>query len=250
MRCHLGATIQGKEQISAIPWEWSETCCSIWHNCQDEYRGDPLSDIAVPGEILCQNDKHLMKAFGCRPNRCSKHGKIVKRFIRTKDWKKKLKLKFNRKRHCFIRMITISQSGVKHHPVDELDNVIQEYRKDIVSNFNLLRKRQIWKKSVDGGMWFFENTLDVQNNGLVKVNPHLHIVLLCNKQLPVKKLNEYVAGVNGINLGRIFVSVPRHPNGQLKKCDTKDAINYCINYVKKDTQIDGRNRGTFGTMFN
>ncbi len=247
---HLGATIQVKDWIMTPSWEWSESCCSIWHNCYVNYTSDGHNDALPNSPTQCQNDKHLMKAFGCRPNRCSKHGKIVKRFIRTKDWKKKLKLKFNRRRHCFIRMITISRGGIKHHPIEDLDDVIQEYRKDIVANFNLLRKRQIWKKSVDGGMWFFENTLDLQDNGLIKVNPHLHIILLCSKQLPVTKLNEYLAGVNGIDLGRIWVSTPRHPNGQIKKGDVKDAINYCVNYIKLDQQIDGRNRGTFGTVYN
>jgi hypothetical protein len=246
---HLGATVRDKEQSSPHLWEWEEHCCSIWHNCYENYTSDGHSDVIPNGPAQCQNNKHLMKEFGCKPNRCSVHGKIVKQWRRSKDWKKKLKLKFIRKRHVFIRMITIGRPGIKHHDIEKLDEVIREYRTDMIANFNTLRKRSIWKNSVDGGMWFFENTIDILDNGKVKVNPHLHIVLLCSKMLPVKKLNNYIAGMNGIDLGRINVSVPRHPNGQLKKCSTKDAINYCINYVKKDTQIDGRNRGTFGTVY-
>jgi plasmid rolling circle replication initiator protein Rep len=99
-------------------------------------------------------------------------------------------------------------------------------------------------------MWFFEATIDLQDNGMVKINPHLHIVLLCSQMLPVKDMNNYLSGTNKINLGRINVSVPRWPNGQIKVCKPKDAINYCINYMKTDQQADGRNRGTFGTMYN
>ena len=247
---HLGATIQDTDRTSSIPWEWDESCCSIWHNCHKDWIGDSLSDLAIPGDTQCQNDKHLMKAFGCRPNRCSKHGKIVKRFIRSKDWKKKLNKKFNRRRHHHVRMITIGQPGIKHHDQEHLEEVIADYHKDVIANFNTLRKRSIWKKSVDGGMWFFENTIDLQDSGKVKVNPHLHIALLCSEKLPVKEMNNYLAGVNKINLGRIWVSTPRNANGTIKKASTEDAINYCVNYIKLDQQIDGRNRGTFGTVYN
>jgi hypothetical protein len=247
---HLGATIQDNDRTPSIPWEWSESCCSIWHNCHEDWIGDGLTDLAISGPTQCQNDKHLMKAFGCRPNRCSKHGKIVKRFIRSKDWKKKLKLKFNRRRHLFVRLVTVGRPGIKHHDIDELEEIIAEYRKDIIANFNTLRKRAIWKNSVDGGMWFFENTIDIQDNGKVKVNPHLHIALLCSEKLPVQEINNYLAGVNGINLGRMWVSTPRNANGTIKKASIDDAVNYCINYIKLDQQIDGRNRGTFGTVYN
>ncbi len=246
---HLGATIQVNDKTSSIPWEWDESCCSIWHNCYENYTSDGHSDCLPNGPTQCQNDKHLMKAFGCKPNRCSSHGKTVKRFIRSKDWKKKLRKKFNKRRHHHVRMITIGQPGIKHHNPEELEDVIKDYRKDVITNFNALRRRSIWKNSVDGGMWFFENTIDIQENGKVKVNPHLHVALLCSEELPVKDLNEYLAGVNGINLGRIWVSTPRNSNGTIKKASTKDAINYCVNYIKLDQQIDGRNRGTFGTVY-
>jgi hypothetical protein len=247
---HLGATVQGKETISPELWEWNEKCCSIWHNCFENYTSDGHTDNLPNGPTQCQNNKHLMKAFGCKPNRCSDHGKTVKTFIRTKDWKKKLKLKFNRRRHCFIRMITIGRPGVKLHQADDIEEIISSYRNSMIIEFHKFRKRSIWKNSVDGGMWFFEATINLQDNGMVKINPHLHIVLLCSKMLPVKDMNDYLAGTNKINLGKIHVSVPRWPNGQIKICKPTDAINYCINYMKTDQQIDGRNRGTFGSMYN
>ncbi len=246
---HLGATIQDKEQSSSHLWEWEEHCCSIWHNCYEHLWGKPEAAHEHENITQCQNNKHLMKAFGCKPNRCPVHGKTVKQWIRSKHWKNLLQKKFIRARHLFIRMITLSQPGIKHHELEDLDDTIKQYRSNMLAEFREFRKRSIWSNSVDGGMWFFECEINLLENGLVKLNPHLHVVLLCNKKLPVEDINKYIAGMNGINLGRVWVSIPRNSNGSLKKCTTEDAINYCINYVKKESQVDGRNRGTFGTMF-
>lgn len=145
-------------------------------------------------------------------------------------------------------MVTLGIPGKKFHDVKDIDILIAEYRKFIVGEFHRLRERKIWKESVDGGMWFFEVVINLEEGG-VKLHPHLHMVLLCSKMLPIVDLNEYVAGPNGIALGRFHVSTPRNPNGTIKKAKPADAINYCMSYLKKEEQLDGRNRQTFGTMY-
>ena len=249
----IGATIQDNEQSLLWPFQWHPECCKIHHECNMDFVGggthEGIEYHYGMGTIKCENNKHLMKAFGCRPNRCLPHGKEVKTFIRTKKWKLKLKKKFKKNRHLFVRMLTLGLPGIKHHPLEDLDQVISEYRKYIVGEFHTLRERQIWKDVVDGGMWFFEVTIDIQPDGMVKVNPHLHMPILCNKKLPIKELNQYLADPNGINLGRAYVSVPKDKEGKFKKHEAQDAINYCMSYLKKDEQLNGRNRQTFGCLF-
>ena len=81
--------------------------------------------------------------------------------------------------------------------MDKLEVSIAKYRSELTSNFHRLRERRIWKSHVDGGMWFFEVTVDVVDDEHVKLNPHLHIILLCSKKFPVSKINRYLNSSTG-----------------------------------------------------
>ena len=173
-----------------------------------------------------------------------------KSWLLSKSYQKKLRKKFNKRRHHHIRMATVGKPGTKIVDSNKLESAIISYRQEIVYELYKLRKKKIWKEHVDGGLWFFEYTIDLQGEGKVKVNPHLHLVLLCPKMFPVKQINEYVECLSGIGLGRFHISTPRHADGRLKKSSASDAINYCLSYLKKDNQLDGKNRSAFGNMFN
>lgn len=208
-------------------------------------------DILVPNHdapVRCRCDRTLMQAYRCIPNRCRSCSRDLKRWLRSKTWKKKLTARFSRRRHHHIRMATVGMPGTKIVPAKLLDKTIDEYRSKIIQEFNKLRKRSIWSEHVDGGIWFFEATIDILPDEEVKVNPHLHMVLLCPKMFPVNKVNEYILPLSGIQLGRFWISTPRNQDGTIKKCTPADSINYCMSYLKKDTQLDGRNRQTFGNM--
>jgi hypothetical protein len=151
-------------------------------------------------------------------------------------------------------MLTLGLPGKKTFPADEIEERAEEFRNKLVENFKKLRARSIWKDCIDGGMWFYEYTLDIVKGG-VKINPHLHMVILANKMVPIKEMNDYIersgfySDTEGIQLGRIHVSSSRDKQGRIKKTSARDAINYCCNYLKKDTQSNGRNRQTFGNQF-
>ncbi len=151
-------------------------------------------------------------------------------------------------------MLTLGLPGQKIFHPDEIEKQAVEFRKTLTENFKKLRARNIWKDCVDGGMWFYEYTLDIVEGG-VKINPHLHMVVLASKMVPITDMNDYIerSGFNsetkGIQLGRIHVSTTRDKRGRIKKTSASDAINYCCNYLKKDTQSNGKNRHTFGNQF-
>ncbi len=247
----LGANVQGKEN----PFGFFCTKCTIYHKCKPLIAGDTHHDAYIhhAAPALCKT-KELAQGYGCRPNRCSDCAKDVKSWIRTEEWKKKLKESFSLRRHRFIRMLTLGLPGQKIFQEDEIEKQTLEFRNTLVENFKKLRARNIWKDCVDGGMWFYEYTLDIVEGG-VKINPHLHMVVLASKMVPIADMNDYIerSGFNnetkGIQLGRIHVSTTRDKKGRIKKTSPSDAINYCVNYLKKDTQSNGKNRHTFGNQF-
>lgn len=247
----LGANIQGKG------WTFGFTCseCTIFHKCQPMVAAS--NDIGVGYDSTAPYGcvtKELARGYRCRPNRCKSCARECKSWIRTQDWKKKLKESFSFRRHRFIRMLTLGLPGQKIFPAREVDVQAELFRLQLVSNFKKLRDRTIWKDCIDGGMWFFEYTLDIVKGG-VKINPHLHMVVLASKMIPISEINNYIAvsgfksDQKGIQLGRVHVSTTRDKRGRIKKTSHSDAINYCCNYLKKDTQSDGRNKQTFGNQF-
>lgn len=247
----LGLTIQDNGKL----FEFSKKCCSIFHKCY-ELKQMMLSEDGLglrPSHVdklvaRCENHKTKMKWYGCVPNRCSKHNKRIKTFQRTKDLEHKLASKFEQRRHHHIRMATIGMPGQKVTELNKVEKSIVEWRTLIKEEFCKLRKRSIWKTHVDGGMYFFECTITPIGNGQVKINPHLHMVLLCPKKFPIVQMNNYLASLTGITLGRFHISTPRDKQGRIKKCRPIDAIGYCTSYMKEEQQLDGKNRQRFGNL--
>lgn len=249
---HLGPTIQDNDKIFAF----GEDCCLIHHACYEESNiigyGDGFGDYWTPHDALltrCKNHPTIMKWYGCRPNRCKEHDKERKAWLRTKKVKQKLNKKFKKHRHHHVRMVTLGLPGRKL-ATENIDQEISEYRKFIKEQFKLLRERKIWREHVDGGVYFFECTINIEEDGQMTINPHLHMVLLCPQKFGVSKMNNYVAGINGITLGRFWISTPRDKKGRIKKTTPDTAIHYCVSYAKKETQLDGKNRQSFGIMYN
>lgn len=250
---HLGPTIQDNDKIFAFGID----CCSIYHACYTDENiisyGDFNGDKWSPKDKLatrCENHPKIMKWYGCIPNRCKEHDKERKIWLNTKKMKEKLKAKFNKHRHHHVRMVTLGLPGKKISRSTELWTEISLYRDIIKKEFKKLRERKIWNKSVDGGIYFFECTETVHEDGQTTINPHLHMVLLCPQKFGVKAMNEYVSSINGINLGRFWISTPRDKKGRIKKTTPESAIHYCVSYMKNPNQIDGKNRQSFGNMYN
>ncbi len=256
---HMRANIQDNENAPAF------TCPKCWtyHRCfhVDETNGD------IQLEIQCKGNKEAMMIHRCIPNRCLPCARELKRWQRGKAYQKRLLLKFERERHHHIRMITFGWLGVRDVKITaigskkKVDNKlvcncpILRARAEMVSALRALRKKPFWTEHVDGGYWFFECPQEPIDDEQTHINPHMHLVVLCPKMFPYRQMNNYLEELRWKNsggatakLGNSFINHSRNKDGTIKKSKPKDAVNYCVNYVKKDNQFDGKNRGPFGIV--
>lgn len=178
-------------------------------------------------------------------------------------WKRKIYEAFDYDRHRFLKFGTVGLRGDKIFPIDSEDDHI-EFRERLTHAFRELRKDPLWKKCVDGGMWFFEMTerpIHHYNNWIhewgpvgkvyeiqpteKKVNPHLHILWFGPKKIPYEPLQELCAKHG---LGRFHFSRPTDRSGNDIMPGISNALGYVMSYLKKETQVSGRNRDTFGAL--
>lgn len=151
---------------------------------------------------------------------------------------------------------------------------LSQGRAHLISGFNNLRKSVFWKKHVDGGAWFYEYTTDASDQYVTidcldgpsdigtkpetitwtigdhtTVHPHLHCLILSPKKIPMPLLNQEL---RNRGLGDAWVTVPKDKNGNIiedDKMSINRALGYALKYLDKNIQIDGRNRGTFGSLY-
>lgn len=190
------------------------------------------------------------------PLRCKTCNIEMKRWQRRRAWADRFAEKFDFKRHRFYKFLTFGLPGDK--PWDDL----VDYRQQLVNNFNKVRRSSFWKKHVDGGMWFFEVTA---NSGIqdylevgdhphggcmdepeVKINPHFHCIILGPKKVPIGELGVLF---KKNNLGSPHFAAPRGGDGRYCHPTPENALRYLQGYLKKDSQTEGRNRQTFGNMW-
>jgi hypothetical protein len=138
--------------------------------------------LGTVGPLLgTENPEYLQQH--CRPNRCTRCDRHLKRWQRQANGIEQIKKQFKWSRHKFIKFGTIGMPGTKEFPVELADDQIKPYREEIVAKFKLLRRSKVWKDNVDGGKWFFEvttrtsleqeHTNDDPNSIIdVKLNPH------------------------------------------------------------------------------
>lgn len=150
---------------------------------------------------------------------------------------------------------TINEKKIKKLQKDDYK---LQLRNILKNRFKIMRKRsKFWKKYVDGGQWFFECPID--ENGIA--NPHLHVLLVGSKKIPVEELSEEFSKYK---LGEVtYFSSPKNKKGVIQKMTywrnrklvvNKSAVSRCLNYVsaymKKDEQADGKNNSWFGSLYN
>lgn len=253
---HLGANVQDKEEYDELGFfifrEFPFTCG------EEIYKfPTPTSQVAIYKGI-CANAKPDPSVGQEYPKRCVKCNNEKRRWERRRDWNKRIQKRFCERCHSFIKFVTVGLPGQKF-----FDPSIDR-RKELVTKFKRLRNTEFWKKYIDGGMWFYEETSSERLHGLqnqktldnssaffesnitLHINPHLHILLLSTKKIPYDQLQEEAAKVG---LGKFKFSSPRNKNGSYSKPSVKNALWYLLSYLKKDTQIDARCRGTFGCLY-
>ena len=225
------------------------------------------------------------------PIRCSKHNTELKTWQRSNKSKDKWERLFmkNFQRWKFVKMLTITTPPVLHWEtfednkqnylttdMEDLDaswvrkkfedktriitrESYQVKLRDILrSRFKYMRKRsKFWDKYVDGGEWFYECPID--ENGIA--NPHLHVLLVGPKLIPVHEMSEEFSKYG---LGEVtYFSSPKNSNGVIQKMTywrerklvvnksaVRRALNYVSAYMKKAEQADGKNNSWFGSLYN
>ena len=243
----IRANIQDNENAPAF------TCdkCEIYHRCFLVH--ESTGDLQL--EIQCNCNHETMRLYSCRPNRCLPCARELKRWQRGKAYQKRLLLKFKRERHHHIRMITFGWLGLRTINNKLIDKAIIGARTEMVRALRALRKKPFWTKHVDGGYWFFECPTEPIDDDHTHINPHMHLIVLCPKMFPYRQMNNHLDELRWKNsaggtakLGHCFINHSRNKDGTIKKSKPADAVNYCVNYVKKDNQFDGKNRGPFGIV--
>ncbi len=202
---------------------------------------------------VCQYIRGIGK-MSCYPIRCRECNTNYCKWKRIQVWKERLIARFDYNRHRYIRMLTIGRAGEKLYPEEILDDMIEHWRKDLTTRFAKLRRTKYWDEHVDGGIWFFETTvhphmteghhryyLGADADELVKhqVNPHLHVVLL-GRYLDQQKLQEELEN-QGLGLPWITARDGSSEN-------IHSALDYCMAYLNKTPNYQGRQRDTFGCM--
>ncbi|AXH79199.1 MAG: replication protein [Circular genetic element sp.] len=185
----------------------------------------------------------------CRPNRCTKCDRELKRWQREMNGIEQIKKQFNWERHKFLKFGTIGLAGSKEFPIDMAEDQIKPYREELVAKFKILRRKPIWKDCVDGGKWFFEVTTrthvtqkqldDGEYTVSVKLNPHLHILFMGPKKINYDQLQ---LACKKVGLGKF------HFSKSTSGTKFQNVLRYISGYLKKDNQFQGVNRGSFGFL--
>lgn len=190
------------------------------------------------------------------PERCKDCNNKKNQYVRMKEMKTKIKERYDITKHTAVGFLTVSLpggnfDGLRQCPPKIAVERIIEARKQLYSMWNKFWRN--WgRKNFAGAIRFFEWTEaphllqehlpdDMPNSEVVrKIHPHLHIMLIQDKHLDIKTIRTKLLNAG---FGNQIDMQWR------KKCTTFKSIDYCLSYTKKDLQIDGRNRQTYGCLY-
>lgn len=188
-----------------------------------------------------------------QPHRCSPCNTEFMSWKRSRKWEKRLLEVFDYKRHRYFKFLTFGLEGTK-----TIADLI-DYRAELCTRFNGVRRSKFWNEHVDGGMWFFEVTMktkhyqDTVDGGAfvddvaIHLNPHFHCLILGPKKIPIR--NDSLPSTEVLedifeNWGLGALNI----RGDHGRDGPRAAVGYITAYLKKDNQAKGRNRGTWGIV--
>lgn len=236
---------------------WSNTC-RAW--CEEVVHTEPgetyvLDHELVDGERIPYSilEQKVVKAYPIRCSDCDRESKRIRRLMNLKDLVIREHDKLDRP---YVGMLTLNLRGWHDsyyrnaHP-DDLVEIIKLARKELYSRW-ILFWRNYLKKHCVGAIRFFEWTerTDVVQHHVddsdpttvsMKLHPHLHIFILQEGRsidIPELRSKALAAGFGD------QIDMQWKPNAS-----TFSSINYCLSYVKKDLQVDGRNKQTYGCFY-
>lgn len=227
MRVNMRPNIQVKE----------EKFCFTCPDCEIMYWDSDGMDLLKPYPKRCPD---------CNQEYCT--------WRRIKKWKRLLIDNFSYKRHKFIKFLTFSLEGEK--TVYDL----KDYRTELRTRFNQVRRTKFWNDHVDGGMWFFEVTMRTEhyqdtidggcftNEHHIILNPHFHCLILGPKKIPIR--NDYQGSGEVLEdvFKRFGIGEQFNIKGDPKRRGINAATGYITAYLKKEGQALGRNRAVFGLL--
>lgn len=190
------------------------------------------------------------------PQRCPSCNKENLRYKRNMDLKNRIAERFDRDIHKYVGFLSVSLPGDNYKGLRLVDpklatEKILEARKEL---YTIYKKwwRNYGKKNFPGAVRFFEWTEapkltqehiedDMPGTEVIrKIHPHLHVMVFQSEKKDIKEIRESLLNAG---FGNQIDMVWR------KDCTTFQSIDYCISYTKKDLQIDGRNRQSYGCLY-
>lgn len=226
--------------ITGKPWGFTCEKCVIWiKGWQDFYE---------PTDF---NEEDTLY-----PKRCKRCDKMKNQYGRMMDQKKRIMERYDKTIHPYVGFLTLNLPGGNYQGLRKMDpsaaeQKIKDARKEL---YRLFTKwwRNYGKKNFPGAIRFFEWTeapsltqehLEDDMPGTEverKIHPHLHVMVLQSEKKCIKEIRQSILNAGfGDQIDMKW----------RKDCSTFRSIDYCLSYVKKDLQCDGRNRQSYGCLY-
>ncbi len=185
------------------------------------------------------------------PDRCQECEKMKSRHVRAKKMKKRVQKQYDELDNPYVGFLTLTMPGEYAGRITEsvIESVYQA-RIDLYSSWTKFWRNYL-KHHCVGAYRFFEWTenpnllqehLDDSDPTTVdmRVHPHLHVLVLQEgRTINISELRE-----KATNAGfgeQIDMKWKKDVSGFR-------SIDYCLSYVKKDLQVEGRNRQGYGVF--
>lgn len=222
------------------------------------YEIESGEDIPTHWGFTCQecevhtvrSGTYVMKEW---PIRCKKNGceKMKSRYVRAKKMKKRVRKQFKKLKNPHVGFLTLTLPGEYAGRITtDIDVSLLQARRDLYACWTKFWRNYL-KSHCSGAYRFFEWTenpyvvqehLDDTDPTTVslRVHPHLHVLVL--QEGRTIKIRELRSKAKAAGFGDQI-------DMQWKKStDGFSSIDYCLSYVKKDLQMEGRNRQGYGVF--
>ena len=225
------------ENETEVPPFWSFTC----RECEEHITTDPAS-----------GPEHVLKCWPIRCRPCATDRSRVRRMLDLKD---RIVFEHERILRPYVGFLTLNLKGYedsyfRNAPPDLLQERVLEARLELYSRWQPFWRKYL-KSNCAGCVRFFEWTerVDIAQDHLddssptavsYKVHPHLHVLVLQDKPIEITELR---AAAIKAGFGNQIDMEWR------KDGTTLGSVDYCLSYVKKPLQADGKNRQVYGCFY-
>ena len=184
------------------------------------------------------------------PDRCHECEKMKSRHVRAKAMKKRVQKQYDDLKNPYVGFLTLSLPGEYAGRITEnVEESVYQARIDLYSNWTKFWRNYLRKHCVGAYRFFewterpnlYQATLDDSDPNTVdmRINPHLHVLVLQEgRTIDISELRTAAIDVAGFG-EQLDMEWKQDVSGFR-------SIDYCLSYVKKDLQVEGRNRQGYG----